>query len=144
MKSFKAAEFSLKKWEGFCTSYSARFPICSRRHDKYRCDKAVIILKIRPSLRSWGFALCLLACVWGFVGSLVWLFGIFLQKQFLIDNVNIEDGLSSLGLILLSHLIKLPLARKVLSAILCKVFKQNTGRFLIFFSIFFLRLVFRV
>lgn len=35
----------------------------------------------------------------------MWLLGIFLKKQILIDNINIEDGLSAQGLILLSHLI---------------------------------------
>lgn len=81
----------------FCPSFLARFAVCNCRHNKYHCDNAVIILKIWSSFKSWGFVLCLLACVWGFVGSLVWLSGIFLQKQFLIDNINIENGWSTLG-----------------------------------------------
>lgn len=87
----------------FCPSYLAKFATCNCRCDKCHCDSALIILKIRSSLKSWGFALCLLASVWGFVGILVWFSGIFLQKLFLIDNVIVENGLSSQGLILLSH-----------------------------------------
>lgn len=105
VKSSKAVELCLEKVRVFCPCYKASLALCSYRHDKYQCDRALTNLKIRPRLRRWGFALCLLACVWGFVGSLVWLLGIFLQKQILIDNINIEDGISTQGLVLLSHLI---------------------------------------
>lgn len=104
LKSFKAVEFCLKKWESFALTelgllYAVIFVISIIVTEHWS------FLKYDLSLRSWRFALCLLARVSGCVGSLVWLFGVFLQKQFLIDNINIEDELSSLGLILLSDLI---------------------------------------